>query len=298
MDRRDIEVFVTVMQLGSVSAAARMLDMAQPSVSKAIALIEHRHQLALFERHRGRLRPTEAAQQLYGEATRISEELSRFDRLVDMVRQLRPGLVRIAATPSLSLGVLPVVAGRYRQRHGEQALILDMHPNHDIAAAVARRQYDLGLMVHAGTEPPEDMRVLSRGAIVCVFPKGDPLGGAAEVRAEDIAARDLIAVSTDIGIVGMLTRNVPGFDRRTSRTLETNRYNIAVNLVRRGLGITLVDEFTMFGMQEEGVEWRPFAPQLDVTLLAAVAETSPPRPEIERVLALLAELGFPPATAG
>lgn len=292
MDRREIEVFVTVMQLGSVSGAARALNMAQPSVSKAIGLIEHRHGITLFERRRGRLVPTEAAQQLVSEATRIYEELSRFDRHVNSIREMRPNVIRVASTPSLSLSVLPLVAKRYRRGSSEQRFILDMHPNHDITAAVARRQYDLGLLVHAGGEPLPDTIPLARGRIVCVFPENDALARFATVTTEQIEERDLIGITTDMGIVAMLAGNVPGFNRKSSRGLETNRYNIAINLVRQGLGVTLVDEFTTFGQERQGLSWRPLEPDLEVSLLAAVPDIKALRPEVERILNIISLLRF------
>lgn len=292
MDRRELEVFVTVMQLGSVSAAARTLDMAQPSVSKAIAQIERRHGISLFERYKGRLRPTEAAQQLIGEAQRLDGELSRFDRYVDSVRKMQPGLIRIAATPSLSLGTLPLLAKAFREIHGGQGFILDMHPNHDIIAAVERRQYDVGFLVHAGTDTPATTLPIARGRIVCVFSEDDELQKQDEVMAEDVLHDDLIAISTDMAIVAMLNRAVPGYERGSSRRLETNRYNIAVNLVRQGLGRTLIDEFTMGGVNTEGICWRPLAPRLDVTLLAAVADNTSMRSEIRDLLDIARKVDF------
>lgn len=292
MDRREIEVFVTVMQLGSVSGAARALNMAQPSVSKAIGMIERRHGIMLFERRRGRLVATEAAQRLIGEATRIYEELSRFDRHVDSIREMRPNVVRVASTPSLSLSVLPLVASRHRKGGSGQGFILDMHPNHDIAAAVARRQYDLGLMVHAGTEPLPDTITVARGRIVCVFSADDPLTRCAAITPDQIEDRDLIAITTDMGIVAMLAGNVPGFNRRSARRLETNRYNIAVNLVQQGLGVTLVDEFTMFGQDDQGLAWRPLEPALEVSLLAAVPDIRTLRPEVGKILRIIGGIHF------
>ncbi|WP_349295137.1 LysR family transcriptional regulator (plasmid) [Thioclava sp. 'Guangxiensis'] len=296
MDRREIEVFVTVMQLGSVSAAARLLNMAQPSVSKAIAMIERRHGISLFERHKGRLTPTEAARQLLGEASRLEAELSRFDRYVDTIRQMRPGLIRVAATPSLSLGLLPVLARLYRERHGDQGFIFDMHPNHDITAAVERGQYDLGLMVQAGADPLPGTLKIAGGHIICIMPEDHPLAAHAEIGAGDISGQDLVAITTDRDIVAMLMRNVPGFDRRSSRSLETNRYNIAVNLVRQGLGMTLVDGFTTFDLPKEGLAWRPVTPSMEVSLLAAIGETTAQRPEMRALLDILGGLEF--GTAG
>ncbi|MFN5723293.1 MAG: LysR family transcriptional regulator, partial [Betaproteobacteria bacterium] len=64
MDIRDIEIFRAVMQAGSTSKAAVLLDVSQPAVSQAIKRFETSSELRLFDRVRGRLVPTREAQAL------------------------------------------------------------------------------------------------------------------------------------------------------------------------------------------------------------------------------------------
>ncbi len=90
----------------------------------------------------------------------------------------------------------------------------------------------------------------------------------------------------------MLAGNVPGFNRRSARRLETNRYNIAVNLVQQGLGVTLIDEFTMFGQERQGLAWRPMEPALQVSLLAAVPDIRALRPEVGKTLGIIGGIRF------
>ena len=65
MNIRQIEIFRAVMQAGSITGAAHLLHVSQPGVSRMLAHIELQLGLALFERTRGKLRPTPEAQALY-----------------------------------------------------------------------------------------------------------------------------------------------------------------------------------------------------------------------------------------
>lgn len=64
MRLRHIEVFNAVMLTGSVSAAARLMNVTQPAVSRILAHAELQLGFALFHRLKGRLVPTTEAQTL------------------------------------------------------------------------------------------------------------------------------------------------------------------------------------------------------------------------------------------
>jgi DNA-binding transcriptional LysR family regulator len=67
MNLRHIEIFHAVYVNGSVSGAARALNVSQPSVSKTLRHAESLLGFPLFERTAGRLVPTEDAHILFAE---------------------------------------------------------------------------------------------------------------------------------------------------------------------------------------------------------------------------------------
>ncbi|MBW8832014.1 MAG: LysR family transcriptional regulator [Burkholderiales bacterium] len=70
LTHRQIEVFRTVMATGHVTRAADRLGSSQPTISRDLARLEQVLGMALFERVRGRLRPTARAQALLAEVER------------------------------------------------------------------------------------------------------------------------------------------------------------------------------------------------------------------------------------
>ncbi len=69
---RHIEVFHAVYSCGSISSAAKLLHVTQPAISKSLQHAESRLGYLLFERHKGRLIPTDEARILFVEAKNIS----------------------------------------------------------------------------------------------------------------------------------------------------------------------------------------------------------------------------------
>jgi len=263
-------VFVAVMRLGSVTAAAQHLGMSQPSVSKYIGLAERRLGFQLFERIKGRLTPTAEARLMFEETARVQEYMSRFDRFLQNVRQYKSGQLRVCATPSLAISMLPIAARAFRAAHPDYGLVLDMQGNHEIPQLIEHEQYDLGFIVIPSSDETEEMTVISRGTIVCVLPDHHPQAKRRTVAWSQLDARELIYITTDIRLVELMSREIPEFSRRSPAAIETNRYTTAVNLVKQGLGLTLVDQFTLIGVDPDRIAVKKLTPTLPVSLVAII----------------------------
>lgn len=89
---RDLEIIQTVIDAGSVTAAAERLGVSQPAVSRALNQIEARCGRPLFHRENNRLIPCADALLLYEEIGLIAESFSRLSqfRLRERKRQV-PG---------------------------------------------------------------------------------------------------------------------------------------------------------------------------------------------------------------
>ena len=72
MTFRHLKIFIAVAQAGSMSAAARELYIAQPTVSQVIAEIENEYGIRLFERLSRRLYITREGRQLLDYARHIT----------------------------------------------------------------------------------------------------------------------------------------------------------------------------------------------------------------------------------
>ena len=114
---RDLHVFLTVVQCGSMAKAAERLSISQPAVSKAIADLEQTLEVRLLDRGPRGVEPT-----LYGTALK-RRGLAVFDELRQGVDEIAfmadptAGEVRIGCNESLSAALLPAVIARLSDQY-------------------------------------------------------------------------------------------------------------------------------------------------------------------------------------
>jgi DNA-binding transcriptional LysR family regulator len=135
MDRLDeLRVFATILEAGSLRAAARRLHRSAPSVTRSLAAIEERVGVRLLERTTRHLAPTEAGRRL---ADRARQLLSDYGAALGEVTDTREaplrGLLRVTA---------PTVFGR-RHVSPVVASFLDIHPAVRVELVLSDRNFDL-----------------------------------------------------------------------------------------------------------------------------------------------------------
>lgn len=118
MDRLTaMETFVCVIESGSFSAAARLLDVGQPAVSKSIAQLEERLAVRLLLRSTRGLTPTEAGQAFYERAKRAIEEADEAELAARGSAGALSGRLRVSAAVTFArLHIIPRLPS-FLERH-------------------------------------------------------------------------------------------------------------------------------------------------------------------------------------
>jgi DNA-binding transcriptional LysR family regulator len=114
---RDLHVFCTVMQRGSMAQAATHLGVSQPAVSEIIAGLEHALDVRLFDRSRQGVAPTIYGRALVKRATVVFDELKQSIKDLEFLADPTVGDVRIGCPESLAASILPPVIEQFSQRH-------------------------------------------------------------------------------------------------------------------------------------------------------------------------------------
>ena len=110
---RHIEAFYHVYNEGSLTRAAKALNVSQPLVSKTLAYAEHKLKLKLFVRHARRLSPTPEADILFKHAADVNQQISKFNNIAQNLVSDPSSIINIGCTPSLGLGLLPNLLNKY-----------------------------------------------------------------------------------------------------------------------------------------------------------------------------------------
>ena len=143
----EIQTFLTVMELGTISAAAARMNLSKSVISKRISDFETTIGAALFRRNAGRIAPTEAAIRL---AERLRPALAELVAAaesaawgMDGAGPLR-GSLAIAAPMSFGTMYLSPILARFALAHPEMELRIDYD---DRARDLARDGFDIGIRI-------------------------------------------------------------------------------------------------------------------------------------------------------
>ncbi|WP_426958891.1 LysR substrate-binding domain-containing protein [Muricoccus radiodurans] len=160
-----LEVFVRVVETGSITAAAERLGTAKSSVSETVRALEERLGLRLLERGARNVRPTEAGAVLYRRARHLLDEEEAARREVQALGSAPAGRLRVAAPESFVAGHLIPGLPRF----------LDDHPAVEVdfveAAGVVRLVedgFDLAIRVAEAPAPGLVVRRLATSRVVIV----------------------------------------------------------------------------------------------------------------------------------
>lgn len=113
----DLQLFLAVHEQGSLSGAARMLKLGQPTLSRRIAELEEAVGEALFERQSQGARLTAAGHKLLPAAQSMAEWANEAELSVRKQTYLPEGKVRIAAPPGIAYDVVVPLAARIRRQY-------------------------------------------------------------------------------------------------------------------------------------------------------------------------------------
>ncbi len=107
-----LEIFATVVRVGSFSAAAEQLLMTQPAVSQHIQDLEASLGTRLFERGRRGVTLTAAGEKLHDYTRTILQLVSEAENAVTDVEHLTSGEIVVGATPGVSVYLLARAGSR------------------------------------------------------------------------------------------------------------------------------------------------------------------------------------------
>ena len=146
MDWRAIQDVIAVAETGSLSAAARRLDVSQPTVGRRIEQLEQQLGVLLFNRTAQGLSLTVVGESIIGYAKRMEEEALSIERIVTGANQQLKGTVRVSLIEDLGIGWLPHKMKAFHEQYPQLSIEVNIDNRNvdllrreaDIAVRLAR----------------------------------------------------------------------------------------------------------------------------------------------------------------
>ena len=155
LDVTRLRVLVAVARCGSVTAAARALNYAQPSVSHHLARLEAETGTKLIQRAGRGIRLTDAGRLLAERAAEVIGRLDAAENELAAYTGLRAGRLRLAAFPSALGTIVPAAAARLREQQPSVDLRLTEAEPPEALRMLRAGYVDVALVFRYSPEPPE-----------------------------------------------------------------------------------------------------------------------------------------------
>lgn len=145
-----LEVYCTVVELESVTAAAKELFISQPVVTSHVRMLEDRLGTKLLYRDGHSMRTTEAGKLAYDWAKDVLTRSHEMARGIEGLADGSAGSAAVAASMTVGSYILPAILTRFRQARPLARIGLDTFDPEHVVSGIESGRYDIGVLIADG----------------------------------------------------------------------------------------------------------------------------------------------------
>ncbi|MGX4588381.1 LysR family transcriptional regulator [Paenibacillus chitinolyticus] len=179
------QIFIKVVEVGSLTKAGEMLNLSQSAISHAISGLEHELGLNLLIRNRSGIKLTDNGERLLHHFKKIIQFNEELYQEVALIKGMEIGTVRIGTFSSVSICWLPRILKEY---HDQFPLIETKILNgnyREIENWIVSGAVDIGF-VNLPTQEGLDVIQLKKDRMLCIMPSNHPLREQSTILLEQI----------------------------------------------------------------------------------------------------------------
>lgn len=276
MNLRQIEVFHAIMVTGSVTAAARMLNVTQPAVSTILKHCESQLKMPLFVRLGGRLQPTKEAEALFRGVAEIFEKLDTLNRATQDLVGGRLGTLSLAGAFPVANGILAsAVASFLRERPGVKVVLQSMSTP-QVVKSVLNREAELGVAYEQVINREIEAELLVQTQLACVMKPDHPLATKKSVSAEELRDYPIITYLPQSLFRTYLDPVLKAAGVFDNITIQVSLSITGIMLAHLGAGVAIVEPYLLAAMDKTMLASRPLDPAIEIRTLLLRNRSTPP----------------------
>lgn len=246
MDFLQLEYFLEVARVGSMTTAANLLHVAQSSISRSIARLEEELGVPLFERSGRGISLNDYGRAFYDRAEIILRELNEGERQLKGMRDQYIGRISIATCAARQINPLMT---QYIADHPDvlfrQYRITDMH---EIKAKLDMGTLDFALTYGALPDPEYQWEPLIQEEYFILMPEKHRLSQAPSIQITDLAGEHLLMNNVD---------NPDFFEQQCALlgftpifTFIGSEYEVIGPMTEQGLGISIISTLSLYDLKK------------------------------------------------
>ena len=240
MNLRALSNFLSVAETGSLKGAAGVVNIAQPALTRQIALLEEEFGVKLFLRHHRGVTLTEAGERLREHAERILAEVSRARVAMSTALQKPTGAVSLGLPTAMRAVLSSDLIAAYHTAFPDVYLTVHEAFVHVIEEMLQSRQLDVAILF-GGSRKLDNFGVtpLVSENVYLVGAPGGGLDDSKPVSIKELADIPIILISRHNQLRIMIERALARQRRAFRPFLEVEGQPLTHDLVQRGIGYTI-----------------------------------------------------------
>lgn len=271
---RQIQAFHTIMDTGTVTQAAKRLGISQPGVSNLISSLEHELGFALFTRLSGRLHPTPEALRLMGSTETVIASFEHLSRKAKAIRTQDAGTLDVSALPELSMAFLPDQIQQFVHDKADIKISFQTRSSSMTQELVSGHLTEIGIAEAPIGHDNLAGEVFSYECF-CVIPNDHPLAHKPIITPEDLDGEPLVTLGAGHMTYHRLQEAFAANNCVWNNQYQTRLFHTALKFVQNGLGIGLVDPFTITSQNMGNLVAKKFEPTISFDLAIIWATDKP-----------------------
>lgn len=299
LDWNLLRSFMVIMDVGSITEAARRLDLKQPTVSNALRRLEETLGRRLIDRGPRSFEPTAHGQALYEQVTQMFGSIERLTAILEEEMDDVSGTVSIAMATHVTTPLVDETLTEFQQRYPNTTISITVNSSRNIIDLIRAKRCGLGVCLVKEQDPALNYHHLFREYFGFFCGPSHRLFGRSDLTVEDLSGERSVSFDTD-RLEDVLR---PVAILREGAAFASPPAGVSNNLeeVRRmciaGLGVAALPVHVMERDVRDGLLWRlpphDGAPEVDIFAVTN-PETHLNRAEQEFVKMLVERLDATP----
>ncbi|WP_326537542.1 LysR family transcriptional regulator [Pseudorhodoferax sp.] len=248
MDTRFLQSFVAVVDCGSIADASRRLDLPATTVTQQMRALEADIGCQLLTRVGRTVRPTVVGARIVDQAREVLKGVREL-RSAASATELPAGPLRLGATPTALMGVVPPLLRRWMSAHPGIQVYIEPGTSSTLLGQVTAGDLDAAILVHPSFAMPKtcEWRLLRKEALVLLAPRGmkvrDPLLTAAR---EPFILYDRKVVAGKMADEYLRSHGI-----KPKVRFELDGIEHIAQLVAEGFGVSILPDWPTLGTPDE-----------------------------------------------
>jgi DNA-binding transcriptional LysR family regulator len=251
MRTEQLEAFVEVARLGSVSRAAEALYATQPTLTARLKGLEQELDAQLFVRSQRGMRLSDAGRAFLPYAERTLDTVSSGRRLLAELARGEAGQLALGAAPAVSTYVLPRILTRFRRTHPKVSLAVRTGHSEEVLELVLREQVQVGLG-RVLRHPQVEAIPLYEDELVLVVDPRHRFAAEKEVGPDELTEVQLILFDRTSSYHRLTSEFFEGVGAVPRGVMELDNIDAAKKMVEQGLGVALLPHTAVAAELEAG----------------------------------------------